>query len=133
MRAASSLANEIVIGWVALARLVLPPEVHLQAPPNLGSDMLPRLLDAGVDDWGGVSPVTIDFINPEAPWPELERLREETERAGHQLRERGPVYPDWILERPDFFDPQVRAALPNFANDEGFAQRKNRQSDEEAA
>jgi FO synthase len=133
MRGAPSLPDEIVIGWVALARLVLPPGVHLQAPPNLGSGMLPRLLDAGVDDWGGVSPVTIDFINPEAPWPELERLREETERAGHQLRERGPVYPDWILERPDFFDPQVRAALPNFANDEGFAQRKNRQSDEEAA
>jgi FO synthase len=133
MRAASSLPDEIVLGWVALARLVLPPEVHLQAPPNLGSGMLPRLLDAGVDDWGGVSPVTIDFINPEAPWPELERLREETEQAGHQLRERGPVYPDWILERPDFFDPQVRAALPNFANDEGFAQRKNRQPGEEAA
>ena len=133
MRAASSLDDDIVVGWVALARLILPPEVHVQAPPNLGSNMLARLLAAGVDDWGGVSPVTVDFINPEAPWPALHRLRTETEAAGFELRERGPVYPEWILGKPDFFDPQVRALLPNYANDEGYAQRKNDQSNEEAA
>ncbi len=133
MRAASSLDDDIVVGWVALARLILPSEVHVQAPPNLGSNMLPRLLAAGVDDWGGVSPVTVDFINPEAPWPALHQLRKETEAAGFELRERGPVYPEWILEKPDFFDPQVRALLPNYANDEGYAQRKNDQSNEEAA
>ena len=133
MRAASSLDDDTVVGWVALARLLLPAEVHVQAPPNLGSNMLPRLLAAGVDDWGGVSPVTVDFINPEAPWPALHQLREETEAAGFTLRERGPVYPEWILGKPDFFDPQVRALLPNYANDEGYAQRKNDQSKEEAA
>jgi FO synthase len=133
MRAASSLSDDDVIGWVALARLILPSDVHCQAPPNLGSGMLPRLLAAGVDDWGGVSPVTVDFINPEAPWPALRQLREETEKAGFQLFDRGPVYPDWIRERPDFFDPQVRALLPKYANDEGYAQRRNNQSDEEAA
>jgi FO synthase len=133
MRAASSLDDDIVVGWVALARLILPPAVHVQAPPNLGSNMLPRLLAAGVDDWGGVSPVTVDFINPEAPWPALHQLRKETEAAGFELRERGPVYPEWILEKPDFFDPQVRALLPSYANDEGYAQRKNDQSNEEAA
>lgn len=133
MRAVPSLADDLVVGWVALARLILPREVHCQAPPNLGSAMLPRLLAAGVDDWGGVSPVTVDFINPEAPWPALRQLRDETEKAGFQLFERGPVYPDWIRERPDFFDPQVRALLPRYANDEGYAQRKNNQSDEEAA
>ncbi len=133
MRAASSLDDETVIGWVALARLLLPADVHVQAPPNLGSNMLPRLLAAGVDDWGGVSPITVDFINPEAPWPALHQLRQETEAAGFQLRERGPVYPEWILGKPDFFDPQVRALLPNYANDEGYAQRKNDQSKEEAA
>ena len=58
----------------AVARLVLPPEVHVQAPPNLSYDDFPRLLDAGIDDWGGISPVTIDHVNPEAPWPEVERL-----------------------------------------------------------
>ncbi len=133
MRAASSLDDDTVVGWVALARLILPPEVHLQAPPNLGSNMLPRLLAAGVDDWGGVSPVTVDFINPEAPWPALHRLREQTKAAGFELRERGPVYPEWILGKPDFFDPQVRALLRSHANDEGYAQRKNDQSKEEAA
>ncbi len=133
MRAASSLDDDTVVGWVALARLMLPAEVHVQAPPNLGSNMLPRLLAAGVDDWGGVSPVTVDFINPEAPWPALHQLRQETEAAGFVLRERGPVYPEWILGKPDFFDPQVRALLPNYANDEGYAQRKNDQSNEEAA
>jgi len=127
------LADDEVVGWVALARLILPREVHVQAPPNLGSDILPKLLDAGVDDWGGVSPVTIDFINPEAPWPKLRKLREATEAAGFRLFERGPVYPDWILERPDFFDPQMRALLPKYATDEGYAQRKHNQSDEEAA
>lgn len=131
MRAASPLDDDRVVGWVALARLLLPREVHVQAPPNLGAEMLPRLLDAGVDDWGGVSPVTVDFINPEAPWPALRRLREDTEAAGFELFERGPVYPDWILDRPEMFDPNIRALLPKYANDEGYAQR-NDQSEEAA-
>ena len=131
MRAASPLDDDRIIGWVALARLLLPREVHVQAPPNLGADMLPRLLDAGVDDWGGVSPVTVDFINPEAPWPALRALREDTSSAGFELFERGPVYPDWILERPEMFDPNIRALLPKYANDEGYAQR-NDQSEEAA-
>ena len=131
MRAASPLDDNRVVGWVALSRLLLPREVHVQAPPNLGAEMLPRLLRAGVDDWGGVSPVTVDFINPEAPWPALRKLREDTEAAGFKLFERGPVYPDWILERPDFFDPNIRALLPKYANDEGYAER-NDQSEEAA-
>lgn len=131
MRAASPLDDDRIVGWVAMARLLLPREVHVQAPPNLGADMLPRLLDAGVDDWGGVSPITVDFINPEAPWPALRQLREDTEAAGFQLFERGPVYPDWILERPDFFDPNIRELLPKYATDEGYAQR-NDQSEEAA-
>jgi len=133
MHAVQSLADDEVVAWVAMARLILPSAVHVQAPPNLGSGMLPRLLAAGVDDWGGVSPVTIDFINPEAPWPALRQLREATAAAGFRLFERGPVYPDWILDRPDFFDPQMWALLPKYANDEGYAQRMNNQSDEEAA
>ena len=131
MRAASPLDDDRVVGWVALSRLLLPREGHVQAPPNLGAEMLPRLLRAGVDDWGGVSPVTVDFINPEAPWPALRQLREDTEAAGFELFERGPVYPDWILERPDFFDPKIRALLPKYANDEGYAER-NDQSEEAA-
>ena len=70
---------------IAVARIVLPDDVHLQAPPNLSDDLAP-LLAAGIDDWGGVSPVTIDHVNPERPWPALERLRAATEAAGNVAR-----------------------------------------------
>lgn len=133
MRATAPIRDDEVVGWVALARLVMGPEMNVQAPPNLAPHMLERLATAGLNDWGGVSPVTVDFINPEAPWPAITRIRELTERSGQKLRDRGPVYPDWILGRPDFFDPQMRDALPRFATDEGYARRPSHQSAEEAA
>lgn len=122
MRGRPSPADDDVVGWVALARLMLGPAVHVQAPPNLASAaLLERLLRAGVDDWGGVSPLTIDFINPEAPWPELAALRARTEAAGFRLRERLPVYPEHLLGRPDLFDPAMRARCLAFADAEGYA------------
>jgi FO synthase len=133
MRHVSPIHDEEVIGWVALARLIMGPEMNIQAPPNLAPEMLTPLSRAGLNDWGGVSPVTLDFINPEAPWPAIGKLQGLTEATGQLLRDRGPVYPDWILDRPDFFDPQVRAVLSRFATDEGYARRPNSQSDEEAA
>jgi FO synthase len=87
---------EELLWTIAVARILLGPDAHLQAPPNLSYDDFPRLLDAGIDDWGGVSPVTIDHVNPEAPWPELDRLRRATESRGLELAPRLPVYPDWI-------------------------------------
>jgi FO synthase len=80
---------------IAVARILLPADVHLQAPPNLTEDFA-ALLDAGIDDWGGVSPVTIDHVNPEAPWPELDLLREATRSRGLELAARLPVYPEWL-------------------------------------
>ena len=80
---------------IAAARILLPAEIHLQAPPNLTEDF-GRLLDAGIDDWGGVSPVTIDHVNPEAPWPEVERLAEATRARGLELAARLPVYREWL-------------------------------------
>jgi len=133
MRHVSPIRDDEVVGWVAITRLVMGPEMNVQAPPNLAPDMLPRLVGSGLNDWGGVSPVTVDFINPEAPWPAIDRLRELTESGGQKLRDRGPVYPDWILERDEFFDPQLRAVLPRFATDEGYARRPHCQSKEEAA
>ncbi len=133
MRATAPIRDDEVVGWVALARLVLGPRMNLQAPPNLAPEMLGRLLRAGLNDWGGVSPVTIDFINPEAPWPAIDKLRALCKAGGQRLRDRGPVYPEWILHRPEFFDPQLRAALPCLATDEGYARRPHRQSREEAA
>jgi len=126
MRAAPSLCDEEVAGWVAIARLVLGPKMNVQAPPNLASEALERVLSAGANDWGGVSPVTVDFINPEAPWPTLLELRQRTEATGGRLRERLPVYPEHVLGRPDLFDPQVRAALPRFSDAQGFARLRDR-------
>ena len=90
---------------IAAARLLLPDDVSVQAPPNLAYDDFPRLLDAGIDDWGGVSPVTIDHVNPEAPWPERERLAEATRSRGLELAPRLPVYPTFL--DADWLDPRV--------------------------
>ena len=84
---------------IAVARLLLPEDVAVQAPPNLAYDDFPRLLDAGIDDWGGVSPVTIDHVNPEAPWPDRDRLAEATRTRGLELAPRLPVYPQLPLRR----------------------------------
>ena len=90
---------------IAAARLLLPPDVAVQAPPNLAYDDFPRLLDAGIDDWGGVSPVTIDHVNPEAPWPERDRLMEATRSRGLELAPRLPVYPRFLSGA--WLDPAV--------------------------
>jgi len=93
-----------------LARLILPADIHLQAPPNL-SDEFGSLLDAGIDDWGGVSPVTADHVNPERPWPDLDRLREVTEAHGHVLAPRLTIYPEFALEPGRWLDPANRFAV----------------------
>jgi 7,8-didemethyl-8-hydroxy-5-deazariboflavin synthase CofG subunit len=92
---------------LAIARLILGPEMNLQAPPNLSYDDFPRLLEGGINDWGGISPVTKDFINPEAAWPQIVRLKAETESRGFVLRERLAIYPEF-LGREEFLSPGVR-------------------------
>ncbi|MDH3225474.1 MAG: 7,8-didemethyl-8-hydroxy-5-deazariboflavin synthase CofG [Thermoleophilia bacterium] len=90
----------------AQARLIFGPEMSVQAPPNLSSDYGPLLL-AGINDWGGISPLTPDFVNPEAPWPKLDQLAQLCEEAGYALRERLTVYPEFAA-RDDFLDENVR-------------------------
>ena len=133
MHGVQTIRDDEVVAWVALARLLLGSEMNLQAPPNLAPEMLPRLARAGLNDWGGVSPVTVDFINPEAPWPALDGLRALTESTDQKLRDRGPVYPDWLLGRPEFFDSSMHESVLRLATDEGYARRPNHQSKEEAA
>ena len=105
---------------IAWARLLLPAEVHLQAPPNL-SDDFGHLLAAGIDDWGGVSPVTLDHVNPERPWPELERLRAVTEAEGHVLAPRLTVHPSWANDPERWLHPDVRFPVLDRADAEGLA------------
>jgi FO synthase len=102
---------------VAAARLVLPPQVHVQAPPNL-SDDFGRLLDAGIDDWGGVSPVTPDHVNPERPWPAIDRLRAATEARGFSLAPRLTAYPEFT--GPSWQDEPMRFPVMDKADAEGL-------------
>ena len=99
---------EDMLRTIALARLILGPQMNIQAPPNLSYDDFPRLLEAGINDWGGISPLTKDFINPEAAWPQIPRLQSETESRGFILRERLAIYPEF-LSRENFLAPRVRA------------------------
>ena len=84
---------------IAMARLIFGPQMSVQAPPNLSPGVLPQIVDAGINDWGGVSPLTPDFVNPEAPWPHLDELATETARARKHLHERLTVYPDFAGQR----------------------------------
>ena len=105
---------------IAVARLILGGEAHLQAPPNLTGDF-GRLLDAGINDWGGVSPVTVDHVNPEAPWPELERLASVTASRGLTLQPRLTVYPEYVQEGTTWIDEGVRPAVLRLADGAGLA------------
>jgi FO synthase len=106
---------------VAVARLLMP-NVNIQAPPNLSAPYYDELLDAGINDWGGISPLTPDFINPEKPWPHLEQLKSTTEAKGQSLRPRLPVYPEFLpalSARPGLLWQKVQGA----ADHEGYAWR----------
>jgi FO synthase len=94
--------------------------LFLLAPPILFLGDFRGLLEAGINDWGGISPVTKDFINPEAAWPQISKLRNETEARGFVLRERLALYPEFVA-RQGFVSPQVREKLGCVAGDDGFA------------
>jgi 7,8-didemethyl-8-hydroxy-5-deazariboflavin synthase CofG subunit len=103
---------------IALARLILGPRMNVQAPPNLSYEDFPRLLEAGINDWGGISPVTKDFINPEAAWPQITRLKEQTESRGFTLRERLAIYPEFV-GREEFLSARVRNRIEVLACSHG--------------
>jgi FO synthase len=106
---------------IAAARILLGPAWHVQAPPNLAYAGFPRLLDAGIDDWGGVSPVTIDHVNPEAPWPEIALLEEATRSRGLELAPRLAVYPEYVAQRERWLDPGVAPHVLRASDAAGLA------------
>ena len=120
MASAPACPPEEFLWSIAVARLLLPPDIHLQAPPNLSEDF-GALLDAGIDDWGGVSPVTPDHVNPERPWPALDRLRAVTEARGFELVPRLTAYPSFVLDPARWLDPAVTPALLHRSDAEGLA------------
>jgi FO synthase len=111
---------EEMLRMVAIARLILGPDMNVQAPPNLSYGDFPRLLESGINDWGGISPVTKDFINPEAAWPQIASLQAETESRGFTLRERLALYPEFI-GRDSFVSAKLRPRVAALAGADGFA------------
>jgi 7,8-didemethyl-8-hydroxy-5-deazariboflavin synthase CofG subunit len=114
---------EEMLRTTAVARLILGPSMNLQTPPNLTQEY-GRLLEAGINDWGGVSPLTRDFINPEAPWPHLEDLRRETESRGFRLRQRLPVYPEYILDRHEYLPSELAERIRRAVDGDGLVPDK---------
>ncbi len=120
MRASPEPTLPEMLKTLAVARLILGPEMSLQAPPNLTPDVYPLLLLSGVNDWGGISPLTKDFINPEAPWPRITVLRERTAALGYELRERLTIYPEYIVRKTGFVPSALAPRISALVDEAGY-------------
>jgi FO synthase len=121
MHAAAEPDMDELCWTIAAARLIVGSAMSIQAPPNLYTGDLVDLVRAGINDWGGVSPVTPDHVNPEAPWPHLDVLNDQTERAGFNLVERLTVYPRYIESRDEWIAPEVSGAVLRLSDGAGLA------------
>jgi FO synthase len=120
MAQAPEPSNEDLQRTIAVARLILGGEMNIQSPPNLLSEDYPDLLKAGINDWGGISPVTKDFINPEAAWPQISSLAARTASAGFVLRERLAIYPEFSA-RKEFVNDRLEPHVRKLRGDDGYA------------
>jgi len=118
MRGHPDATRDDMMKTIALARLIFGGAMNIQAPPNLTPDGYELYLDAGINDWGGVSPLTPDFINPEAPWPALRLLQEKSAQAGFELKARLPIYPEYIRE--EFLTPSLLAYVEQLSGTDGL-------------
>ena len=121
MHDAAEPSEEEFLATVATARVVFGPVMNVQAPPNLSDPNYPRLLDAGINDWGGVSPVTIDHVNPEAPWPKLSDLERRTSEKRHELRERLAIYPEYVRRPDPWIAGKMQEPVRTLAGPDGLA------------
>ncbi len=121
MRDSPEPSHEEFLATIATARILLGPRMNLQAPPNLSDPDYPRLLDAGINDWGGVSPVTIDHVNPEAPWPKLSALERHTAARGFTLRERLAVYPEYATKPDPWIAGRMQEPVRRLTGSDGLA------------
>ena len=129
MRNAPDVELEELAATVAVARLLMPSGVSVQAPPNLVGEELSLMLRAGIDDWGGVSPVTSDHVNPERPWPQIDELAEQTSAGGFGLRERLTAYPKYVRvglagDSTQWLDPRVASHVAQLSTEDGFADER---------
>jgi FO synthase len=114
-------AVDELLWTIAAARLLFGSHMNIQAPPNLSPTALRRLIAAGINDWGGVSPITPDYVNPERPWPQLDALAHETAKAGKVLTERLTIYPAYVRRADMWLDPALRTSVRRAADSQGFA------------
>ncbi|HVO94447.1 MAG TPA: 7,8-didemethyl-8-hydroxy-5-deazariboflavin synthase CofG [Terriglobales bacterium] len=120
MHAHADATREDMLKTIAIARLILGGEMNIQVPPNLTPDGYELYLEAGINDWGGVSPLTPDFINPEAPWPALQLLHEKSAQAGFELKARLPIYPEFIRQGDKFLPPSLIPHIERLCGDDGL-------------
>ncbi|HWH79847.1 MAG TPA: 7,8-didemethyl-8-hydroxy-5-deazariboflavin synthase CofG [Candidatus Binatus sp.] len=120
MRAHPDASKDDMVKTIAIARLILGGDMNIQAPPNLTPDGYELYLNAGINDWGGVSPLTPDFINPEAPWPALQLLQQKSAQAGFDLKARLPVYPEYVLQGDKFLAPSLLPFVESLCGADGL-------------
>jgi 7,8-didemethyl-8-hydroxy-5-deazariboflavin synthase CofG subunit len=120
MRDHPNASYDDMLKTIAIARLILGGDMNIQAPPNLTPEKYELYLDAGINDWGGVSPLTPDFINPEAPWPALQTLKEKSADAGFTLKARLPIYPEFIAQEEKFLPASLRTYVERLADGAGL-------------
>ncbi|WP_019547226.1 bifunctional FO biosynthesis protein CofGH [Streptomyces sulphureus] len=129
MRGMPDAELDELVAAVAVARHILGPSARVQAPPNLVAGEYGRMIEAGIDDWGGVSPLTPDHVNPERPWPQIDELAERTAASGFELRERLTVYPEFVARGEPWLDPRVLPHVRALADPEtGLAREDARPS-----
>lgn len=121
MADAADATDDELLWTIATSRLIFGPEMSVQTPPNLSPELVTRALDAGIDDWGGISPVTADFVNPEAPWPHIDRLAAQMRAHGHVLKQRLPVYASHMRDLDAWADRSLHAKLLAASDSEGLA------------
>ena len=121
MADAPDAGDEELLWTIAVCRLLFGPAMSVQTPPNLSPDLITLALDAGINDWGGISPVTADFVNPEAPWPHIDRLAAQMRAHGHVLKQRLPLYGDHISDLDSWADRGLHARLLAESDSEGLA------------
>ncbi len=113
-------STEDLLWTVAMSRLILGPNMNIQVPPNLSSTSYPIFLLAGINDWGGISPLTIDYVNPEAPWPQISDLKRRTEELGFLLRPRLPLYPEYVTGDDEYTPSSLVGRIKSLADEEGY-------------
>jgi FO synthase len=120
MRLHEEPTTDDLLWTVAVARIILGPKANIQVPPNLNSKDYPVFLLAGINDWGGVSPLTIDFVNPEAPWPQLPDLLRNTAKLGFNLKPRLPLYPEYIIQRKNYLPKRLENRVKCRTDRDGY-------------